>query len=111
MGACRRIHSEVEDRMSKRLSRPIISLLILLSCSLNLVRSQVRTTGQLEGIAADPSGGVVPGATLTTSQPSTGVTPRVTSTESGHYGFPVLQPATSQFKASGKGCSGAFYES
>ena len=97
--------------MSKRLSRPIISLLILLSCSLNLVRSQVRTTGQLEGIVADPSGAVVSGATLTISQPSTGFTATVTSNESGQYVFPVVQPGTYQLKASAKGFSEAFYES
>src|SRR6266571_369048 len=96
--------------MSNRLSRSIIFFLMLLFSSLNLVRSQVRTTGQLEGIVADPSGAVVSGATLTISQPSTGFAATVMSNESGQYVFPVVQPGTYQLKASAKGFSEAFYE-
>jgi hypothetical protein len=96
--------------MSKRLSNGVIFFLLLLFPLSNLLRAQVRTTGQLSGTVVDASGGMIAGATLLLSQPSTGFTATTTSNESGDFVFPVVQPGTYQLKVSAKGFSEALYD-
>jgi len=82
-----------------------LSILVFFLFNPNQMRAQVRTTGQLSGTVLDSSGAVVPGATVTASQASTGFSQVVTANESGEYVFPALQPGTYQLKASAKGFS------
>jgi hypothetical protein len=97
--------------MSKRPSFAIVfSVLLLLFPVASRLSAQVRTTGQISGAVADPSGAAIPGATLTISQASTGFTETVTANESGEYVFPALQPGTYQLKVSVKGFREAVYD-
>jgi hypothetical protein len=50
--------------------------------------------GNLTGIASDPSGAAVPGATLKLDSPSTGLTRTTTSSANGDYLFPDLPVGT-----------------
>lgn len=54
--------------------------------------AQTATTS-LRGVITDPSGAVVPGATLTLTDAATGTTYHTTSSSAGFYLFPVVQPA------------------
>jgi hypothetical protein len=69
--------------------------LVLSLCITSLARSagaQVQTTTSITGIVSDPSGGVVPGASVTVKEQNTGVT-HVTKTDvGGSYSFPSLLP-------------------
>ena len=47
---------------------------------------------QLGGIVTDPSGGLVPGVTITATNTETGVVSSTITNESGAYTFPSLQP-------------------
>jgi hypothetical protein len=70
---------------------------------------QARIEGQLSGTITDPSGAVVPGATITVTQPSTGFTRTVTSNDAGAFVFPDLLPGTYTVTASAKGFSASVY--
>jgi hypothetical protein len=47
---------------------------------------------QLGGIVTDPSGGLIPGVTITVTNTETGVVTNAITNESGAYSFPSLQP-------------------
>ncbi|HLH32007.1 MAG TPA: carboxypeptidase-like regulatory domain-containing protein, partial [Terriglobia bacterium] len=51
-------------------------------------------TGTILGVVADPSGGAIAGATVTVSNPSTGLTRTFTSESDGSYRFPDLPVGT-----------------
>src|SRR5579862_973543 len=84
-------------------SKTVLVVVALLFGQICSVAAQVRTTGQLSGTVVDSSGGVVAGATVTISQPSTGFSQSTTTNESGAYLFPALQPGTYQLKVTAKG--------
>ena len=67
------------------------------------VHGQARTEGQLSGTIQDPSGALVPDATLTVDQESTGFTTTVTTNASGSYVFANLQPGTYKLTINAKG--------
>jgi hypothetical protein len=48
------------------------------------------TTGSISGTAMDPSGAVIPGATLVATNTANGMLYRATSNEKGFYSFPTL---------------------
>jgi len=64
---------------------------VALLCTTFLV-SQTRTTGDLSGVATDPSGAVVPNATITLTHKSTGTTQTSTTDAAGSYRFALLPP-------------------
>ena len=70
---------------------PIRYFLLVLLCT-TFVRSQTRTTGDLSGVATDPSGAVVPNATITLTHKSTGATQTSTTDSAGSYRFALLPP-------------------
>lgn len=74
-----------------------------------LAIAQVRTTGQISGTVADPSGAVVAGASVTAGMASRGFTQSVTTNESGQYVFPNLQPGTYQLTVSAPGFAQTSY--
>ncbi len=53
---------------------------------------QLSGKGAISGIVGDPTGAVVPGATLTATNGATGVSVTVTSTGAGDFTFPALDP-------------------
>jgi Carboxypeptidase regulatory-like domain len=51
-----------------------------------------QSTGTVQGIAKDPSGGVVPGAVVTLTNIATHQKTQATTTTAGAYSFPFLPP-------------------
>ena len=91
--------------------RLMILLAALFIAIPGLAWGQARTEGQLSGTVTDPSGAILPNATLTITQASTGFTTTVTSTSTGAYVFPDLQPGTYTLKASASGFADKTYNS
>jgi len=65
--------------------------------------AQVVTSGGVSGTVVDPSGAVVPNATLTITNASVGYTQTITANGEGVYTFSGLQPATYELHVSAKG--------
>ena len=83
-------------------------LALLLSCT-SVVAAQVRISGGISGTVSDPSGGVVPGATVQLKDEGTG-TPRETVTnEQGYFAFPDLSFGTYQMTVTLQGFQTAVY--
>lgn len=92
-------------------ARTIVSLLLLtLLCAASpRLRGQATTAGELSGIVTDPTGAVIPGASLTISRPSTGFSRTVSANADGSFDIADLQPGTYSLRASAKGFSDAVY--
>jgi hypothetical protein len=61
------------------------------------------TRGSIVGRISDPSGAIVPGATVVVTNPATGVKSTVTTSADGIYRVPLLQPGTYQIEVSSRG--------
>lgn len=101
----------MEDSMAYSFRRLVILLAALFVAIPGMAWGQARTEGQLSGTVTDPSGAMLPGATLTITEASTGFTTTVTATSSGAYVFPDLQPGTYTLKASASGFAEKTYQS
>jgi hypothetical protein len=66
---------------------------------------QSLVSGDLTGTVTDPSGAVVPNATITVTNNQTGATRTGTSTSSGAYRFSLLPPGSYKISASASGFS------
>jgi hypothetical protein len=64
-------------------------------------------TGQISGTVKDPSGAVVPGATVTVNSEATGLTRAATTDQNGDYVFALLPPGTYSVSAGLQGFSTA----
>jgi hypothetical protein len=95
--------------MKTPILRSLLAVLALFFALAIVANAQVATSGRLSGVVTDPSGAVIPGATLTISQASTGFSQIVTSSATGVYTFPALQPGTYQLKVTAKGFTTAIY--
>src|SRR4051794_14541960 len=73
-----------------------VALLTLLAACLAPVAAlaQVRISGGISGIVTDPSDAVVPGATITLKDDSTGITQETVSNSAGAFQFPNLSSGT-----------------
>ena len=71
---------------------------------------QATTTGSLSGTVTDPSGSVVPHATLTLTQPSTGSKQTQTSNAEGAYIFPSVQAGAYRLSVTAQGFADSVYE-
>lgn len=67
--------------------------------------AHAQTTAQLNGTVTDPSGGVIPDATVTLINQSTGDKRVVQTNSAGLYAFPSLLPSTYTLQAAAKGFS------
>jgi hypothetical protein len=78
----------------ERLSRlPLVLLAALLVCSIGLVSALAQTeTGQIIVKVADPTGAVIPGASVTIKSAGTGLSKTRTSSDEGLALFASLQP-------------------
>ncbi len=93
--------------MRKYLPKFLFVFVILALCGLP-VFGQVTTTGSLLGTVTDPTGAVVPNATITVKNKATGKESTATSSDSGNFSIPGLSTgmynvtvqATSGFKKS-----------
>ncbi|MES2393245.1 MAG: carboxypeptidase-like regulatory domain-containing protein [Acidobacteriota bacterium] len=84
---------------SHRIQRPLAVLAQLLSCLLLIVaactlHAQVAGTGTIQGVVADPTGAVIPGAAVTITEEETHVVQTVASDKQGVYIFPNIKVGT-----------------
>ncbi len=77
--------------------------ILLISPSLPLMAQNVVLTGALSGRITDPSGAVVPGATLVLRNLATGAEQSAAANRAGLYRFPVLMPGNYSARASLRG--------
>jgi hypothetical protein len=77
-------------------------MLLCILSSAFLAYSQTATTS-LRGVVKDPSGALVPGATVTITAASTGFSQQATSNASGIYEFEQIRPAHYSIKVSAPG--------
>ena len=61
------------------------------------------TSGLINGTVKDATGGVLPGATVTVTNPSTGVARTVTTNETGDFVVPIFRPGTTRSRSRYKG--------
>jgi hypothetical protein len=66
---------------------------------------QNATTGAVTGVVADPSGAVVPGASVKIVDTATNFTQVVTTNEQGHYSAPLLKPSKYEITVNANGLS------
>ena len=86
-----------------RLSKAVCAvLLVSMSCAL-LTAQNVVLTGSLGGRVTDPSGAIVPGATVVVRNLTTGVQQSAATNHVGLYRFPMVMPGTYSITASLKG--------
>ena len=81
----------------------LILLAVLGSGCFSFLRAQSSSTGALTGTVTDPSGGVVPSATITLVNSATGQTQTTTTASNGVYRFSLLPPGTYSVKVSAQG--------
>jgi hypothetical protein len=67
-------------------------VLIVLVCLLICASADAQTLGTITGTVRDPSGAVIPGATVTAQNTSTNATREVQSNETGSYSFAAMPP-------------------
>src|SRR5262249_50855858 len=77
--------------VSRVLRIPLWTCLAFIAAGAALARAQ--GFGSITGSVTDPSGAVVPGATVTASEAGTGFSRTVTSDERGAYAIPSLRPS------------------
>src|SRR5947208_15770245 len=77
-------------------NRCLWSLLCILVLSVSPAMAQ--TEASLSGVIRDASGAVIPGATVTVTNPATNQVRSAISNEAGVYNFPVLHPGKYNIK-------------
>ena len=83
------------NRIIRSISISLLSLALLLVaalCATGVARAQLSGKGELKGTVTDPSGAVVPGATVTAVQNTTGQTTSHTTNSAGLYDISPLDP-------------------
>ncbi len=81
----------------------VVMMLGLVSSPLKLVAQTTISTGSIQGTISDPSGAVVPGASITISSEATGLSIQLISTGSGTYSSGALIPGDYTVKVEAKG--------
>src|SRR5437773_7687970 len=64
----------------------------------SVLPAMAQTQAGISGVIHDPSGAVIPGVTVTVTNPATNFSPSAISNEAGVYNFPVLQPGRYNIK-------------
>ncbi len=80
-----------------------LALLLCLFAAAPGVKAQTLTQGAVNGTVTDPSGAVVPNATVTLKNDATGATSTTTTSKTGFYQFSLLPPATYTVSVSASG--------
>src|SRR5919201_1745623 len=77
-------------------SRCFLSILFMVF--LGVVPAVAQTQASISGVIHDPTGAVIPGVTVTVTNPATNFVRSAISNEAGVYNFPSLQPGTYNIK-------------
>ncbi|HUI84599.1 MAG TPA: carboxypeptidase regulatory-like domain-containing protein [Candidatus Binatia bacterium] len=85
----------------------MLTLLVIALLMAPSLMAQSLVSGDLTGTITDPTGAVVPNATVTLKNDSTGATRAATSNSSGAYRFSLLPPGTYTVTATAQGFSKA----
>jgi hypothetical protein len=88
--------------------RGIVAVTLLLSVFSAAHAQEFR--GSITGHVTDPSGGALPGATVTVKNVDTNVENTVTINDDGSYSFPLLQPGKYTLRVTNQGFSAAVRE-
>jgi hypothetical protein len=85
-----------EDMKAKNVFKPFIVMLVLavMPSVTTQLGAQSIVSGEVTGTLTDPSGAVVPGATVTLKNRDTGATQTTVTNGSGSYRFSFLMPGT-----------------
>src|SRR6266478_8048041 len=83
----------MEERMSKRSFLCVLCMVVL-----SVLPAVAQTQAGISGVIHDPSGAVIPGVTVTVTNPATNFVRSAISNEAGVYNFPVLQPGVYNIK-------------
>jgi hypothetical protein len=96
-----------QRRQNFALSR-LLSTFLFLAAFLCLASSHLHAQGlgRLSGPVTDPTGAVIPNATVTATQNGTGTVTEVKANDSGDFIFPSLPPATYDLSVTSTGFSG-----
>src|SRR3989441_3340602 len=79
--------------MSKRSFLCVLCMVVL-----SVLPAVAQTQAGISGVIHDPSGAVIPGVTVTVTNPATNFVRAAISNEAGVYNFPVLQPGVYNIK-------------
>jgi hypothetical protein len=94
--------------------RHFLAMHVFLACVLfgfsQELFTQTAATGALRGTVTDPSGGVLPGATIKVTNAATGQTQTAVTQTNGAYVVPFLPVAVYRVEASGKGFKTEVFE-
>src|SRR5260370_36676065 len=71
--------------MSKSLRLCFVTLLIVACCAIGAMAQSQASTGQIVGTVKNPNGELVPGATVTVTNPATGLSRSVTTNDQGGF--------------------------
>src|SRR3989449_3751628 len=71
---------------------------VLCMVVLSVLPTIAQTQAGISGVIRDPSGAVIPGVTVTITNPATNFVRSAISNEAGVYNFPVLQPGRYNIK-------------
>lgn len=85
---------------SKGLLAGVVAFLLVLLMTAARVPAQTTTTGSISGMVTDPSGAVVPDASITLKDLSRGATQEAKTTKEGTYRFDLLLPGKYSVTAS-----------
>src|ERR1035437_5737536 len=81
----------------------ILSAIFVVSTLSGIVWAQTASTGTVLGLVTDPTGAVVPGATVELEDAATKAVRSVTTNAAGRYVFVALSPGTYSIRATAKG--------
>src|ERR1700756_3495325 len=73
-------------------------LCVLCVVVLSVLPGVAQTQAGMSGVIHDPSGAVIPGVSVTVTNPATNFVRMAISNEAGVYNFPVLQPGIYNIK-------------
>src|SRR5260370_15592720 len=71
--------------MSKSLRLCFVTLLIVACCAIGAMAQSQASTGQIVGTVKNPNGELVPGATVTVTNPATGLSRTITTNDQGGF--------------------------
>jgi hypothetical protein len=81
----------------------LLTLTMLVTSLAGSAFAQTANTGSITGIVKDPSGAVVPGATVRAINKGTGVERKTTTSDSGSYELPQLTPGEYRVEVEAQG--------